>query len=184
MKGEYRDISGQRFGKLVALKMAGTRRYPSGGKLTLWECKCDCGNMTTVSLSALVSGNTKTCGCSHRGKDAAIARVTRTHGKSRTRLYTLWKQMRKRCNNPHDRVYKYYGGKGVTVCEEWDKSFELFEKWAFENGYDESAPRGKCTLDRINPFKNYSPDNCRWVTIQEQLHNTRKDWAESENPVR
>ena len=180
--GEFCDISGQRFGKLTAIRNAGIKHYPSGGKLTLWECKCDCGNTTIVSLSSLRTGNTRTCGCSHYGRNCVLGNITRKHGKTGTRLYVLWKQIRKRCRNPNSNVYKYYGGKGVKVCEEWN-SFEAFEKWAIENGYDESAERGKCTIDRIDPYGDYSPDNCRWITIQEQQHNKRRDMTKVENSV-
>ena len=182
--GKFRDITGQRFGKLVAIRRVGVKEYPSGGHLTLWECRCDCGNTTVVNLAALVTGNTRTCGCSHRGENAAIAKIARKHGKSKTRLYILWKQIKKRCNNPHDMVYKYYGALGVKVCKEWENNFENFEKWAMENGYDENAPRGQCTIDRINPFLGYSPENCRWITLTEQRHNRRKDWIKSENSLR
>lgn len=178
MRGRFHDVTGKRFGKLVAVRPNGVRTYPSGKQLTLWECDCDCGNKTTVTLSALVTGNTKSCGCLHCGHNATIAEATRTHGKSNTRLYVLWKQIRKRCNNPHDRVYKYYGGRGVTVCQEWQNSFEAFYKWAIENGYDEDAPRGECTIDRINPYLGYCPDNCRWVSMTVQRHNRRSNWDE------
>jgi hypothetical protein len=68
-------------------------------------------------------------------------------------------------------AYKYYGAKGIKVCDEWN-SFPAFRDWAYANGYDENAPKGQCTLDRINGDKNYSPDNCRWVTHKEQVRNT------------
>lgn len=81
--------------------------------------------------------------------------------------------MRKRCNNPNDRVYKYYGACGVKVCDEWDKDFAKFKQWAIANRYDEQAIRGKYTIDRIDPNGNYEPNNCRLITIQEQQRNKR-----------
>lgn len=80
--------------------------------------------------------------------------------------------MRKRCNNPKDKSYKYYGALGVKVCEEWN-SYQAFKVWALNNGYDENAPHGECTIDRINPFGDYTPNNCRWVNMMVQSHNKR-----------
>lgn len=91
----------------------------------------------------------------------------------RDRLYVLFMGIRQRCNNKSHVSYKYYGGRGISVCKEWESDFETFKKWAIENGYDYSLPRGTQTLDRIDVNKGYSPDNCRWVTIQEQQRNKR-----------
>ena len=169
------DITGERFGRLVAIERVGSRRYKGGGTLSIWKCRCDCGNYTEIPLCALKNGNTKSCGCLvDKGR---LGDLKRTHGEAHSRLYNVWQQMRKRCNNPHDTVYKYYGGKGVSVCDEWS-SYEVFREWAYKNGYDPDAPRGYCTLDRINPFLDYSPDNCRWVPFSEQLKNTRKEWTQ------
>lgn len=167
------DITGQRFGRLVALRAVGTQKYPCGAKLTLWECQCDCGNKTTVTLSALTTGNTKSCGCLSNDR---IGKMNRTHGETHSRLYVVWMQMRKRCQNPHDRSYRWYGAKGVSVCKEWDESYVAFRDWAVDNGYDSTAKRGICTLDRINPFGNYEPSNCRWVDQKTQRQNVRSNY--------
>jgi hypothetical protein len=89
---------------------------------------------------------------------------------TKDRLYAVWGSMCRRCNNPNHVSFPYYGGKGVKVCEEW-LSYDNFYEWAYENGYNPTAPRGECTLDRIKPNKSYSPDNCRWVTMKEQSRN-------------
>lgn len=164
------DITGKRFGRLVAIKRVESIQYPCGAKLSAWECKCDCGNTKVVTLSALTTGNTQSCGCISVEK---IKSLREKHGKSRERLYTVWKQMRKRCNNRNDLSYKYYGANGVKVAKEWD-DYSVFRKWALENGYDPNAKRGKTTIDRINPFGNYCPDNCRIVSQSVQVTNTRK----------
>ena len=168
-----RDISGQRFGRLVAEKIVGENEYPCGAKITLWECKCDCGNTTVLPISALTSGNTMSCGCLHRER---VKSIKLSHGEAHTRLHMVWQQMKKRCHNPNDRSYKWYGAKGVTVCKEWDESYIAFRNWALENGYDQTAKRGLCTLDRINPFGNYEPNNCRWVDQKTQRRNVRSKY--------
>ena len=92
------------------------------------------------------------------------------HGESKTRLYGVWGNMRFRCNNPNDDHYKYYGAKGIKVCKEWD-DFTAFRDWALANGYDENAPIGVCTIDRIDVNGNYEPSNCRWVDAKIQSQN-------------
>ena len=169
------DITGKRYGRLVAVRRIGYKKYPSGNGLSIWECKCDCGNTTQIPLSALTTGNTESCGCLRHEKDLKFAVLKRTHGFSGTRLYTVWKQMKKRCYNQHDPVYKHYGALGVTVCDEWRNSFPAFRAWMLEHGYDENAKRGDCTLDRIDPSGNYCPQNCRVVNMVVQRHNRRED---------
>lgn len=97
-----------------------------------------------------------------------------THGKSKTKLYHVWHSMRQRCTNSKSLNYTNYGGRGITICPEWQE-FEQFEKWSCENGYDESAEKRKCTLDRIDNNKGYSPDNCRWVDPKTQNNNKRNN---------
>jgi hypothetical protein len=80
--------------------------------------------------------------------------------------------MQVRCNNPHTKEYKYYGERGICVCDEWN-DIRAFQKWAYANGYDENAKRGECTLDRIDVNKNYEPSNCKWSTVKEQSNNRR-----------
>lgn len=87
------------------------------------------------------------------------------HGGRGTRLYGIWKAMRQRCHDPHCNRYHIYGGKGITICPEWD-DFACFRQWAYENGYDY-----KLSLDRIDGNGNYEPSNCRWATILEQQNN-------------
>lgn len=86
------------------------------------------------------------------------------------RLYNVWKAMRQRCLNPNDHAYHYYGGKGVSICDEWN-NFKAFADWAYKNGYRDSAERYECTLDRIDTDGNYCPENCRWVSMKEQCRN-------------
>lgn len=156
---------GERFGRLTVVR----RSTPIGVKPVKWLCRCDCGNETSVPTYSLKSGVTKSCGCIHR--EQLAARNT-THGETDSRLNKVWRGMKARCNDKGATGYRNYGGAGVSVCEEWQR-FEAFRDWAMENGYDPNAPRGKCTLDRIDPFGNYEPSNCRWVDFSVQSRNKR-----------
>lgn len=92
------------------------------------------------------------------------------HGGRYTRLYNIWLNMKQRCSNPKASHYEYYGGKGVSVCEEWKKSFSTFRDWALSNGYEDGL-----TIDRIKSDKDYCPENCRWVTHLKQMSNTTRN---------
>lgn len=140
------------------------------GKPTRWICECDCGTVKDVPGSELVRGASKSCGC-YKSEKAANAH--RKHDGKGTRLYNVWTSMNNRCRNKNERTYKYYGGRGISVCEEW-QDFGNFKKWAYENGYDETAKRGDCTIDRIDNNGNYEPSNCRWVSMKVQRMNARK----------
>lgn len=93
--------------------------------------------------------------------------------KGRKRLKSIWKAMNQRCYRESHVEYKHYGGMGIKVCEEWSDGFLKFEQWAIENGYDENSDRASCTLDRIDPFGDYAPDNCRWSDMSTQNANRK-----------
>lgn len=154
------DLSGKKFGRLTVVSRAENAKDGHAQ----WNCICDCGNETTVIGSMLKSGATKSCGC------LAKEKVTK-HGLRYDRLYAIWKGMKSRCNNPKYRDYKWYGGKGIKLCPEWNDSFEAFHDWAYANGYDPRAPRGKCTIDRIDPNGDYEPSNCRFADMHTQRVN-------------
>ena len=164
-----KDLTGQRFGRLVVIERAGSYVSPDRKQThSLWICVCDCGNITTTRGGLLRNGTTKSCGCLSRD----VAREYNTkHGMAKTRLYAIWAGMKNRCSHPSHKSYYRYGGKGITVCDEWENDFQAFYEWAIANGYDENAPRGQCTIDRIDNDKGYSPDNCRWVDHKTQCNN-------------
>lgn len=165
------DMSGERYGRLVVIERAGTDR----NRNALWKCICDCGNEKVVTGKCLRSGDTRSCGCLQLEnlREQAHKGNCNTHGDAHSRLYEVWATMIQRCTNENSKRYPYYGGRGITVCDEW-KKYDNFLKWAHENGYSENAPRGECTLDRIDNDKGYEPCNCRWVSMKVQSNNRRK----------
>lgn len=168
MGQKLKDLTGIRFGKLTVINYAGYNVRKTGRKYHKWDCFCDCGNKKTVESRMLLSGHTQSCGCMHKNPPPPIK-----HGMTDTRLYAVYKAMKQRCCNPNDKSYKNYGGRGITICDKWlgEDGFMNFYHWSIKNGYDENAPRGECTIDRIDNDSGYSPDNCRWVDSKVQAMN-------------
>lgn len=155
------DMAGQRFGRLLVRSFVETRGKST--KKAYWLCTCDCGNECVTSGANLRSGSTKSCGCLY---DTATGKSRSWHGMSRSKTYATWASIQARCYNPNQSCYSKYGALGVTVCARWRRSFEDFLADMGER------PPGK-TLDRINPFGNYEPQNCKWATHEEQSLNKR-----------
>ena len=153
-----RDLTGRRFGKLTIID-----RAPNKGKKVTWNCRCDCGNKTKAATSDLMLGKRVTCGC-----------VQTKHLGSRTRLYRIWTGMKNRCSNPNSVEFKWYGGRGISICQEWLDDFTPFRDWAMANGY-----KSHLSIDRVDNDGNYRPSNCQWITVAENTSKAQKGrpWA-------
>lgn len=157
------NLAGQRFARLAVLA-----RGRGGQGRSTWLCECDCGRRKEVSARSLKSGETQSCGClNSKLTSTRNAALKRTHGQTNTRLYRIWIGMRRRCYEPRMQSYPYYGGRGITVCEEWTR-FEPFLAWANANGY-----ASHLEIDRIDTDGHYTPKNCRWVTKSVNASNRR-----------
>lgn len=148
-----KDITDQKFGKLTVIKISGKSK---SGNIK-WLCKCDCGNTTEVIGSKLRNGYTKSCGC--------LKFSAQAQGYSATRLYQIWTNMHRRCYDSRHDNFKWYGAKGIFICDEWHQ-FMSFRTWALTNGYADNL-----SIDRINPKGIYEPSNCRWQTQKQQMNN-------------
>lgn len=172
---------GNRYSQWTIVSESTAKTDKRGQRVRSFLCRCDCGAERIVGGNTLLSGNSKGCGCTRNQNSSARRteqnRAQVTHGEARrgrgrTRLYEIWHSMKERCIRPASQSWRYYGAKGVRVCEEWMESYEAFASWARTNGYGESL-----TIDRINPYGDYEPENCRWATPAEQARNKRANWT-------
>lgn len=148
------DLTGKKFNKLTVISYAERLK----GERTKWLCLCDCGKQKIVISNHLVTGGTKSCGC-----------LIGTHKQTGSRIYRIWVGMKGRCGNKNHISYKYYGGRGIKLCEAWNSNFDAFFDWSNNNGYEENL-----TIDRIYNDKDYSANNCRWADKTTQSRNQRK----------
>ncbi|HEY2538221.1 MAG TPA: hypothetical protein VGI28_01785 [Stellaceae bacterium] len=158
------ELVGKTFGKLTVLQFAGM----GDDYASKWLAHCECGTEKIVDGKNLVKGRTRSCGCMQGGRSGLHGAVKRTHGQSdKSPLYTAWINIRQRCNNPNNQDYRIYGGRGIRVCDDWNTSFE-----AFQRDMGPTWQRG-LTIDRIDTNGHYEPNNCRWVPMSEQWKTRR-----------
>lgn len=156
------DITGKRFGRLVAIEPSKDKATNESKK---WLCECDCGTKKYIRSSDLRFGKVTSCGC---WKDEKTRNRFKVHGKSNTLQYEIWKSMKQRCYNSNNKDYPNYGGRGIKVCDEWKDDFLTFYHWAKYNGY-----KRHYTIERINPSGNYEPSNCTWIPNEQQALNRK-----------
>lgn len=142
---------GTKYGKLTLIDEV----YPFCPRKFL--CRCDCGKEKVILLTSVKTGKTVSCGCHHKS-------IVTSHGMTKTRIHSIWRDMKYRCDNPNNSNYIRYGAKGIKVCKRWYK---------FENFYKDMGAtyKDKLTIDRIDGTKDYKPSNCRWATMSEQIRN-------------
>lgn len=145
-----KDFTGKKFNNLTVLRYSHTEKGRA-----VWECRCDCGNIVFLNSREFASGNTKSCGCRR-------VNYFKTHGLSYHPAYKIWQAIKSRCYGKNNKEFHRYGGRGITVCDEWRDHPEAFIAWADLNGY-----RPDLTIDRIDNDRGYSPDNCQWITRSE-----------------
>lgn len=156
------NIISKQFGYLTVIRQEGT----DGHYHKTYLCRCVCGNERYLTKNKLIKG-TPSCGCMRYTTSAS---KRKTHGMSKTRIYHTWQDMKSRCYRKNNKDYGLYGGRGISVCDEWKNSFQIFHEWAIANGYSEES-----TIDRIDSNGNYEPSNCRWVSQKQQCNNISRN---------
>lgn len=162
---EFKDLTGMKFGRLTVIGIS--RKVQSGKRERYyWNCECDCRSTKEVRTDCLTSGYVQSCGCIKKEQDKVNLTKFHRHKLSNTNLWHMYYKMLHRCYNREDTHYKSYGERGITVCEEWKRSFDDFAQWAFSNGYKQGLQ-----IDRSDNNGNYEPSNCRWVDAKSNCRN-------------
>ena len=171
------NLQGKKYGRLTVLYR--DKSHFGCGEHTYWVCRCDCGRITKVRPDALKSGTVVSCGCYHSEISSDIAsKINFKHGLSRSRLFGIWKNIQTRCYNQKSPAFSNYGGRGISMCEEWKNDFLSFFLWSTNNGYEPGLE-----IDRIDNDGPYAPRNCRWITRKENCRNRRNNYQVEINGV-
>ena len=163
----FKDLTNQTFGYLTVLCIDDIKSSP---KHIYWLCQCECGKQRSLQTSQLTCKKVTSCGC-HNPRTILGNAI-----KPNKRLFSIYTSMLARCNNPKNTSYKYYGGKGIKVCSEWENDFNAFASWSHEHNYNDTL-----SIDRIDNLKGYEPSNCRWVTLKDQSKNKSTSIAYTHN---
>lgn len=157
--GQICNLNGLRFGRLTVVGFSGLNKH----RKATWNCLCDCGKSVIVVGASLTNGSTKSCGCyeieTKQGRNA-------THGLRKHDLYKTWLNIKSRCYNSNNSHYKYYGKKGIGMCDDWRNNFKSFYDWAINNGWERGL-----SIERIDNSKQYEPENCKWIDMCKQSQN-------------
>lgn len=159
---------GEVFGRLTVTELISVEHRPRE-VIRIYRCSCLCGGSADVKGKALKGGHKKSCGCLLRENKLRLVADETIHGQTGTRLHQCWRRMLSRCYTPSATGFDRYGGRGISVCPEWRSDFRPFHQWALANGY-----RDDFSIDRIDGDGNYSPDNCRWLSLGENAARTSK----------
>jgi hypothetical protein len=165
MKNKIKINSGEKYGNFTILKEVESIIDTFGQTVRIFSCMCICGKIKNVRMNAFRTGRTKSCGCSRIDR---VVTLNKTHGLSKSSEYRSWYAMKARCSNSNYKNYKYWGGRGIKVCDRWFNSFENFIQ-------DMGKKPANTSLDRIDNNGNYEPNNCRWSTKTQQQNNRRNN---------
>lgn len=174
-----KNMIGHKFGRLTVIEQRGfTNPNKYGQRHSVWYCRCDCGNYVERTTDVLKRGKSS-CGCRQKEVLKEMSEKNKTHNMTKSRLYRIYKGMYSRCYYKSSQRYNVYGGRGITMCDEWKNDKTKFFEWAMESGYKEEL-----TIERVDVNGNYCPENCTWIPMKEQYKNKQSNAGKLQKPYR